>query len=130
MPGRSVAAAGVSSVFGMLHSMSIMRTMCGSLFLQLQVFERRRVEMARNQSEAGLRHARTDAIEERHLEEREVEHLVVHELLDLVERRFALLAVHHAALLVEQAVDVRMAAVREHALALHERLDARGGVAV
>jgi len=52
----------------------------------------------------------------------------VHELLDLVQDRLALLAIHLGRLLAKEPVDVRVAAVRVQALGEYSRLDPRRGV--
>src|SRR5437667_320171 len=82
-----------------------------------------------DEAEPRLGDARPHTDQERRLEERQVHRLLVHELLDLVQDRLALLSVQLAGLLAEEPVDIGIPAVREHALGDDERLDARGRVA-
>src|SRR5215510_14804589 len=72
---------------------------------------RRRVGMARNQAESGFPDPRAGAVDEGLLPKRRVDRALVDELLDLVQRRCAPRAVELARLLLEQRVDVRIAAV-------------------
>src|SRR5207244_1501685 len=58
------------------------------------------------------------------------QHALVRELLDAVEQRLALAAIELARLLLEQVVDVGMAAGRVRPAGDEVVLDARGGVAV
>src|SRR5207247_10623832 len=82
-----------------------------------------------DEPEAGFGDPRAVAVQECWLEERRVRHFLVHELLDFVEDRFALLSIHLGRLLAKESVDVGVAAVGVHALPEHERLDPRRGVA-
>src|SRR5262249_42001168 len=97
----------------------------GSLRLELQVLVGRRVGVHRDQTEPGLGHARADAVQPPKLPDWRVHDLLVDELLDLVEDRLALLPVQFRGLLLEEPVDVGIAAVCVDPLRVHERLKAR-----
>src|SRR5207244_282856 len=85
------------------------------LRLELDVLIRRRPGIVGQQAEARLAHARAVAVQERELPDRQVHDLVVHELLNLVEERLALLRVRLAGLLAAETVDICVPFVREHA---------------
>src|SRR5512144_1728102 len=95
--------------------------------LELQILERRDVEPGDRGREQVV-DARADARREAEVIHRRVDHLVVQDPLDLVERRLALLAVELLGLPPEEIVDLGKRAVRERTLPGHERLQARGGV--
>jgi hypothetical protein len=97
--------------------------------LELQIFVRRRVEVAGDEAQAWLRHAAAVAVEERGLDERGEHDALVHELLDLRQDCRAPLGIELTGLLLVEAIDVRETAVRSASGRDHERLDARGGVA-
>src|SRR5262245_64252666 len=99
------------------------------LSLELQVLVRRRVGVHRDQAKPGLGDARPDAVQPTQLPDGRVHDLVVHELLDLDEDRLALLPVQLGGLLLEESVDIGVAAVGIDPLRVHERLQARGRVA-
>src|SRR5438132_7214849 len=96
---------------------------------ELQVLVRCGVGVARDQAEPRLLDPRTDAVQEGELPDRHEDHLLVHELLDLHEDRLAFLPVELRGLLVEEPVDVRVAAVDVRPAGHHERFEPRGGVA-
>src|SRR5437867_1652767 len=93
--------------------------------LEPQVLVRRGVGVVGDERQARLLHAWPVAIDEGELPDRRDHRLVVHELLDPLERRLALLPVHLARLLAEEPVDVRIAAVDVGAASGDERLEAR-----
>src|SRR5919201_4736770 len=74
--------------------------------LYLQVLVRRGVREALDVIDGRLLHAGPDAPEERELVDRHVQHAVVHDLLDLVQQRLALLAVELARLPLEEILDL------------------------
>ena len=84
--------------------------------------------MAGDEAEAGLRHARSDAIEEAELPDRGVHGLVVHELLDLLEDRLPF-RTDPARLLLDEPLDVRVGPVGVDAGGGHEGVDTRRRVA-
>src|SRR6266545_4150098 len=96
-------------ILGLYHSIATARPLL--LCLELQVLVGRRVEVVTDQPEPGLGDAPADPVEEGRLVERQEHHALVHELLDLVERSLALLAVHLRRLLAEQRIEIRIAAV-------------------
>src|SRR5436309_9297143 len=63
------------------------------------------------QPDRRLLDARADAVQARRLEDRRVHHALVHQALDLMQQRLALLAVALLRLLDEEVVEVRMAAI-------------------
>src|SRR6202035_5500492 len=79
--------------------------------LQPQVFRGRRVPVARNQPRARLGHARAHAPDEGQVVDRDVDDLIVDDLLDLVKLGLALLGVELAALAMIEIVDLGHAAV-------------------
>src|SRR5262245_29540135 len=85
--------------------------------------------MARDQTKSRFPPSGAGAIDERLLPKRRVDCSRVNELLDLVQRRFAPSAVEFGRLLLEQRVDVGIAAVHIGAALRHEGFEARGGVA-
>src|SRR5881396_1951810 len=99
------------------------------LALELHILEGRGVEVPVDEPEAGLRHARALATQERRFENRGEHHALVHELLDLVEDGLAALRVQLACLFPVEAVDVRVAAVRSDPPGNDEGLDARRRIA-
>src|SRR4029077_409471 len=101
-----------------------------SVLSQAHVFERRRPRIRVDQHERGLRHPRADSAGPDVLEDRRDPHALVHDLLDLVQERLALLAIGLAGLPLVEVVDVGVAAVGVGALARIELGHPRGGVAV
>src|SRR5215475_9996387 len=85
--------------------------------------------MAGDQAEPGLLHARTLTVDECQLPDRDVHHLLMHELLDPLQERLALLAVQLGRLVLEERVDVRIAAVHVGAPRDDVRLQTRRRVA-
>src|SRR5260370_37908417 len=81
------------------------RFMTGSS-LEAQVLERGRVGEAGDAAVARLGHPRSHAPDERLLEERDVDHLVADDLLDVVDLRLPLLDVELARLLDVEIVDL------------------------
>src|SRR5207244_13170225 len=73
---------------------------------------------------------RPDAARPDIFHDRRVADALVKELLDLVQHRLALLAVHLARLLLVERLDVGVGAVGERAVARHRLRQAGGGVAV
>src|SRR5687767_6558540 len=65
----------------------------GSLPLQLQILVRRAEGVAGNETDAGFFHARAHAIEPRVQPDRSDHRLLVNQLLDPVQRRFAALRI-------------------------------------
>src|SRR5712691_4581883 len=96
---------------------------------QRHVLVRRRVAVARDQAKPGLAHPRAGAVDEGLSPNRRVDCPLVHELLDLVQRRCAPRAVELARLLLKQRVDVGIAAVDIGASLDDESLKPGGGVA-
>src|SRR5262245_10724795 len=100
-----------------------------SLFLEPHILVRRRIRIAADQAEPGVLHPGPDAAQDGRLPERREHGLLVHELLDAVERRLAPLAIELPGLLAKESVDIGIAPVDVHAAGRHEGLDAGGGVA-
>src|SRR5262245_40065692 len=100
-----------------------------SLFLEPHVFVRGRIRIAGDQTEAGVLHPGPDAAQDARLPERREHRLLVHELLDAVERPLAPLAIQLPGLVAKEPVDVGVAPVDVHAARRDEGLDAGGGVA-
>src|SRR6185436_14406192 len=69
------------------------------------------------------------AVQERELPDRREHRLLVDHPLDALERRLAPLRIVLARLLAHEALDVRVAAVREGAAGRHEGVESRGRVA-
>src|SRR5262245_29752636 len=90
--------------------------------LQLEVFVGSGEWPAGDEPETGLRHPRALGVDEAELPDGRVHRLVVHELLDPVQRRFAALAIQLARLLPEESVDVRIAAIDVRTARHHEVL--------
>src|SRR3989441_1438729 len=103
---------------------SFMRVVAFSPRLEPQILVRRGVGVVGDERQARLLHAWPVAIDEGELPDRRDHRLVVHELLDPLERRLAPLPVHLARLLAEEPVDVRVAAVDVGATGGDERLEA------
>src|SRR5262245_14595931 len=78
--------------------------------LQAHVFPRRCEVELRAQADPGLLDPRADAVQGSRLEDAAVHDALVHQVLDLMQERLALLAVPLLGLLPEQIVDVRVAA--------------------
>src|SRR5262249_13568181 len=87
------------------------------------------IRVAGNQAEPGFPNPRTGAVEKGQLPQVRVDRPIVHDLLDLMERRFAPRVVELRRLLREQRVDVRIAAVGIGAVLRDECLEAGRGVA-
>src|SRR5713226_9511132 len=96
---------------------------------QRHVLVRRRVAVAGDQAKPGLAHPRAGAVDEGLSPNRRVDCPLVHELLDLVQRRCAPRAIELARLLLEQRVDVGIAAVDIGASLDDESFKPGGGVA-
>src|SRR5207253_9575653 len=92
-----------------------------SASLELQILVRRQVRMSGDRRHLGQ--PGPDADQQRRLDDRREHRPLVHELLDLVQYRFAALLVRLRRLVAEQRVDLRIAAVRGDARGDHERLD-------
>src|SRR5437870_5180774 len=103
---------------------SFMTVVAFSPRLEPQVLVRRGVGVVGDERQARLLHAWPVAIDKGELPDRRDHRLLVHELLDPLERRLALLPVHLARLLAEEPVDVRIAAVDVGAASGDERLEA------
>src|SRR6059036_3087754 len=103
---------------------SFMTVVAFSPRLEPQILVRRGVGVVGDERQARLLHAWPVAIEEGELPDRRDHRLLVHELLDPLERRLALLPVHLARLLAEEPVDVGIAAVDVGAGGGDERLEA------
>src|SRR5262249_35050867 len=97
--------------------------------LEPEVLERAGVREALDQVDAGLLHARADPPDERQLVDRHVNHLVAEDLLDLVERRLALLRIELARLALEEILALGQDAGRVDAALRHVGLEPRGRVA-
>src|ERR687888_1791910 len=97
--------------------------------LQLDVLVGTRVGEAGNRSQARLLQPRTDAVQEGQLPDRRVDRPLVDELLNAVQRRLTTFGIELHRLLLEQAVDVRIAAVHVRAAGRDECLEPRGRVA-
>src|SRR5213594_781175 len=108
---------------------SFMTVVAFSPRLEPQVLVRRGVGVVGDERQARLLHAWPVAIDEGELPDRRDHRLLVHELLNPVEGRLALLPVHLARLLAEEPVDVPVAPVDVGAAGGDERLDSRGRVA-
>jgi hypothetical protein len=78
---------------------------------QRHIFVRRRVGVARDQTESGFPYPGANAIDGRLLPKRREDCALVDELLDPVQRRFTPRAIELARLLLERRVDVRIVAV-------------------
>src|SRR2546430_12176952 len=75
---------------------------CTSLRLELHVLVRRRPGIVRDEPESRLRHASAVSLQHGELPDREVHDLVVHQLLDALEERLALLRIQLARLIAEE----------------------------
>src|SRR5580765_8651266 len=106
------------------------RAISTSALLQPHVFERRRPGIGVDQHERRILDARPDAAGPDVLEDRRDARALVHDLLDLVQERLALLTVGLARLLLVERVGVGIAAVGVGALAGIDLGHPRGGVAV
>src|SRR5262245_51026126 len=93
-----------------------------SAALQLEILVGRGERPAGDEAEAGLCHARALGVDEAQLPDRRVHDLVVHHLLDALQRRLAPLAVELAGLLTKEPVDVGIAAVDVRPARHHEVL--------
>src|SRR5262249_21250897 len=89
----------------------------------------RRIRVARDQAEPRLANPRAHAVQERELPDRREHHLLLEELLDLLEQCLALLPVGVGRLLLEETVDVRIAPVDIEAARHRKGLEPRGGIA-
>src|SRR6185295_8044553 len=96
---------------------------------QPDVLVRRRVREGRDQGEGRLLHLGSHASNEPILPDRSKYHLVVQDLLDLMQHLLALLAVELLRLALEEILDFREHAVRVAPFLGGEALDARGRVA-
>src|ERR1700736_4652292 len=96
---------------------------------QREVLVGRRIGVPLDQAEPRFLDPRTDAVEEAQLPQRREHRALVHELLHLVQRRFAPTVIELGGLFGKQRVEVRIAAVDKGAALRDEGLEARGGVA-
>src|SRR5947209_20380459 len=83
----------------------------------------RGVGKQRDLAKAGFTDPRSRPIDEGELPDRRVDHPLRHDLLDLVQDRLPLCAVHLDRLLAIQLVDIWVAAIGEHAALGEMRLD-------
>src|SRR5947209_4277376 len=97
--------------------------------LELDVLVRGGIGVAADEAEPALLHARPHAVQEGELPDGREHDLVVDELLDAMQGRLAALSVQLGRLLLEEPVDVRIAAVGVRAPGDHERLETGGGIA-
>src|SRR5215472_4156930 len=97
--------------------------------LELDVLVGSRERPTGDEAEPRFGHSRALRMDEAELPDRRIHRLVVHELLDAMQRRLAPLAVELACLLAEEPVDVGIAAVHEGAAGDHEGLEADRRVA-
>src|SRR6516165_3406663 len=88
-----------------------------------------RIRVVGDQAEPGFPNPRTGAVEEGQLPQVRVDRPIVHDLLDLVERRFTPRVVKLGRLLLEQRGEVRIAAVGIGAALRDESLKASRDVA-
>src|SRR5262249_9292662 len=93
------------------------------------ILVRSRVGVSGYQAEPRFPHARTDAVDERHLPKRRADRARMDELLNFVQRRFAPLVVELACLLLKELVDVGIVAVDIGAALHHKSVQSRSGVA-
>src|SRR5256886_3849227 len=100
-----------------------------SLRLELHVLVRRRIGVAGDQPQTRLLHPGPVAVDERELPDRDEHRLLVHDLLDLVQQRLALLAIQLGSLILEERIDLRIAAVDIGTAGDDEGLQARRRVA-
>src|SRR5262245_30969906 len=98
--------------------------------LQPDLFEWRRPRIGIDEHQRWLGHARSDAARPDILEDGAVAHALVHEALDLMQHRLALLPVRLRGLLLEKSVDVRIATVGVGSVARDDFGKTGGGVAV
>src|SRR5262249_4207555 len=96
---------------------------------QLDVFIGARVRKARDGPEARFLDAGPDAVEEGELPDRRIDDALVHELLDPVKCRLATLRIQLDRLLLEEPIDVGIAAIDVRAAGGDERFQPRRGVA-
>src|SRR2546430_2331494 len=99
------------------------------LSLEPHVLVRGGERVAGDQTETRLFHSRPVAAHQAELKDGRDHRLLVDELLDAVQRRLAPLLVELGALLAEEAIDVRVAAVYVRAARRDEGFDPRRGVA-
>src|SRR4029450_9704722 len=96
--------------------------------LDPDVLQRARVGEASDQVDSRLLDARADAPDERQLVDRDLDHAVVQNALDLVDQRLALLRVGLPCLTLEQVLDLGDRARRVDAVLADVGLEPRGGV--
>src|SRR3990170_2624568 len=101
----------------------------GLLPLQRDVLVGRRVGVAGDEAEARLLDARPHAVQEGQLPDGRVDNLIQDELLHLVQDGLAALPIQLGRLLLEEAVDVGVAAIDVVPAGDREGLETRGGVA-
>src|SRR5262245_5138134 len=106
------------------------RAISMSVLLQPDVLERRRPGVGRDRHERRILDARPDPAGPDVLEDRRDARALVHDLLNLVQERLALLAIGLARLLLVEGIGVGIAAVGVGALARIDLGHPRGGVAV
>src|SRR5262249_62419837 len=97
--------------------------------LKLHVFVRAGPRDPRDESDPRLFHARPQPRQAGVQPDGRDDHFFLDELLDLVQRRLTPLGVELVGLLLEEAVDIGIAAVDVRAAAGDEGLDAGGGIA-
>src|SRR5262245_8421676 len=100
------------------------------LRLELHVLVRRHPRIPGDETEPRFRHPGSVPVQDGELPDRQVHHLLVHQLLDAVEDRLPLLGIQFPGLLPEEPVDVGITSVRVDAGPSGERLDPGGGVSV
>src|SRR5206468_6369316 len=100
-----------------------------SLSPEPHVFVRPGERVAGDEPETRLLHSRPVAAHQTDLDDGRDHRLLVDELLDAVQRRLAPLLVELGALLAEEPIDVRVAAVHVRAARRDEGFDPRRGVA-
>src|SRR5262249_11026583 len=111
-PARAAPAPKISASArtAMARRRYLMSRLC-SLARQSKVFVRARIGLSGDEPEPRFLNPRAEAAEERLLPQRRVDRPLVHELLDLVQRRRAPRRVEFGRLHGEERVDVGIAAV-------------------
>src|SRR5262249_31770124 len=125
--GANVSGCGLSNHGSAVKHFSVTARDNRSLSLEPYVLVRSGERIAGDQPETRLLPSRPVAAHQAHLHDRRDHRLLVHELLDTVQRRLAPLLVELGALLAEEPVDVRVAAVHVRAAGRDEGLDPRRG---
>ena len=114
-----------------LHWMTASATpaLQGLVTLQRHVFVGRRVGMPGYQAKSGFPDPGADPVNDAKLPKMRVDCVLVHEQLDLVQRRFALFGVELGRLFLEERVDIWIAAIDVGAALRHECFKTCGGIA-